>query len=377
MKANPSSLSPIVWKCLTAVYAVALAGCSDPCAHQDIPSGLSLDEKAQLILETCSDVQQAPSGALALKNGDETAVSVIGAADTQGTPLTEGHLVRIASVTKAITATLILQLAQEGALSLDDAVEAWVPGLPNGKRITLEHLLRMSSGLVNYTDLAEFQNEMSREWTRDELLQLVRSKGPQSEPGASFRYNNTNYMILGWIIEDVTGLTYDEALRQRLLVPAGVEHDVVLEGSARLDPSRLASGLMKDGSPVRKTCHPSLVQGAGGLVTKPAAFVKLMTWISERGLDGASLGQMRTPGKAQDFWADKAGENYGIALWRFKIDGFEVFGHPGGHPNGATSWWMFEPKSGAQVLAQYGSFEVPARTTAEAAMRALLQTAAP
>ena len=116
---------------------------------------------------------------------------------------------RIASNTKTMTAAVILQLAQEGKLSLDDPVSKYVPGVPNGNNITIAELLEMRSGLYNYTAGSEVSASMDQDqtkvWTPAELLAIAFAHKPNFPPGTAFEYCNTNYVLLGLIAEKVDG----------------------------------------------------------------------------------------------------------------------------------------------------------------------------
>jgi D-alanyl-D-alanine carboxypeptidase len=129
---------------------------------------------------------------------------------------------RIASVTKTFVATVVLQLAAERRLRLDDRVERWLPGLlPNGGATTLRQLLGHTSGLFDYDDeeawvRARIANP-AREWSPHELVAVAISHPPVFAPGTAWEYSNTNYVVLGLLVEAVTGKTLEQALRERIL----------------------------------------------------------------------------------------------------------------------------------------------------------------
>ena len=133
---------------------------------------------------------------------------------------------KIASMTKTIVSTAILKLSEEvEELSIDDTVEEWLPGVvPNGENISLRNLLMHSSCLNNYTNLDSFnegiQENPSRRWTREEFLQMTFNAGPVCENiGENFNYSNTNYFLLGLILEKVKEKTLNEVLREYFFVP--------------------------------------------------------------------------------------------------------------------------------------------------------------
>jgi D-alanyl-D-alanine carboxypeptidase len=134
---------------------------------------------------------------------------------------------RIASVSKAFVSVLILQLEAEGRLDIDDAVAKYLPDVvPNGGAITLRELMNHTSGLFNYTDDTAFVNDpitnFARTWSPQELLALAFAHAPNFAPGANWSYSNTNYIVLGLVVEQVTGKTLGQVLQERIFTPLGL-----------------------------------------------------------------------------------------------------------------------------------------------------------
>ncbi len=127
----------------------------------------------------------------------------------------------IGSVTKTFTAVVIMQLVEEGELSLDDTIDTWFPEQPNGDRITIRMLLSHTSGIANYISA---QNVMEEKWTREwapmDLVAEANKSGPVGEPGSSdAHYSNTNYVLLGLIVEEVTGNSWAQEVESRIIEP--------------------------------------------------------------------------------------------------------------------------------------------------------------
>ena len=144
---------------------------------------------------------------------------------------------RIASVTKPFVATVILQLAGAGKLRLGDAVERWVPGLvPNGRAITIRQLLSHTSGLFPYDeDTAWIRARLAdpgRAWAARRLVRIAVSHPPQFDPGTSWSYSNTNYVLLGLIVEAATGRPLAAELRARIFAPLGLRSTSYPVGTA-------------------------------------------------------------------------------------------------------------------------------------------------
>ena len=139
-------------------------------------------------------------------------------------PLDPEAYFRVGSNTKTMTATVILQLVQEEKVGLDDPVAAYIEGVPNGDSITIEQLLAMRSGLPNYTYDPEFVSNPQKAWRPEELLALAFAQPVNFAPGAQFEYSNTNYILLGLIIEQVTEMPAPQAFRERIFEPSGLTH---------------------------------------------------------------------------------------------------------------------------------------------------------
>ena len=153
-----------------------------------------------------------------------------------------------------MTAAVILQLAQEGKLSLDDPVSKYVPGVPNGDNITIAELLEMRSGLYNYTNAPEISASMdddpTKVWTPDELLAIAFAHPPNFPPGTAYEYNNTNYVLLGLIIEKVDGKPLAPAMQDRLFGPLGMQHTVLPASSVNTIPEPYSHGYLYGSSSV-------------------------------------------------------------------------------------------------------------------------------
>jgi len=142
------------------------------------------------------------------------------------TPIPTNAHFRVGSVTKTWTGTVILQLVQEGKLALSDPVSKYIANVPNGQNITIEELLAMRSGLYNYSTSIAFNQTLDAQpnkvWTTSELLDIAFNQPVYFPPGADFRYSNTNTILLGLIIEQLTGMSAADAIKARLFTPFGL-----------------------------------------------------------------------------------------------------------------------------------------------------------
>jgi D-alanyl-D-alanine carboxypeptidase len=143
-----------------------------------------------------------------------------------GEAMTPDLYMRIGSNTKSFTTTAILQLVDQGRIGLDDQVESYVPGVPNGDRITIRQLGMMRSGLLNYAEITipRLPSEPLRQWTAEELLAISFNRPPLFAPGARFDYSNTNTVLLGVVVEQVTGQPIRDYIHEHILEPVGLTH---------------------------------------------------------------------------------------------------------------------------------------------------------
>ncbi|UOB77122.1 beta-lactamase family protein [Bacillus sp. ZJS3] len=171
-------------------------------------------------------------------------------------PVEPNFSFRIGSITKTFTASVVLQLAEEKQLNLDDTVEKWLPGVVqgngyDGSKITIRQLLNHTSGIAAYTDLdmrdITLPQNPFRYYSTDELISLALAKPPVFAPGEGWDYSNTNTVIAGEIIRKVTGDTYAEQIRKRFIEPLGLKETFVMEASSHI-PGKHANGYNMDRS---------------------------------------------------------------------------------------------------------------------------------
>src|SRR5262249_33437216 len=199
----------------------------------------------------------APGAIVLFREGGRTRRFAGGVSDlARRTPMRASDRFRIGSVTKAVVATVVLQLAGERKLALGDTVERWLPGLvPNAGRITLRQLLNHTSGLFDYVQdprlLRPYQaGNRGYVWTPRSLVALSAAHPPLFAPGARWSLSNTNYIVLGLVVEAVTGHPLAAELSRRIFAP------LHLRGTSFEDRARIEG----------PHAHAYLTLGAGGPV---------------------------------------------------------------------------------------------------------------
>ncbi|MET0466406.1 MAG: serine hydrolase domain-containing protein [Chitinophagaceae bacterium] len=132
---------------------------------------------------------------------------------------------KIGSISKQFTAALILKLQEMKKLSVNDKLSKYFPAYPKGDSITIDQLVHHTSGITNYTSNREFmRNQVTRSHSRDSMMALFKDKPLDFSPGTQWRYSNSAYNMLGYIIEDVTGMSYYAAMRKYILEPLSLNN---------------------------------------------------------------------------------------------------------------------------------------------------------
>jgi D-alanyl-D-alanine carboxypeptidase len=168
-----------------------------------------------------------PGAVVGVRTRQGTWTQAYGVANPRtGKPMVVGMHTRIGSVTKTVTGTVLLRLAQKGRLSLDDPIAKYVPGVPNGARITLRMLADMTSGVASYTRSTDFTDlyfaHPETIFSPDHLLAIGIGLSPIFPPGGRFDYSNTNTVLLGKVIEKVTGEPIGQIFERRVFEPLGM-----------------------------------------------------------------------------------------------------------------------------------------------------------
>ena len=284
--------------------------------------------------------------ALVVRDGD-VLTAAAGVTNSDGDPMAAATPLRVGSITKPFVATMVLQLVDEGRVNLDERLATYLPETPVGDDVTIRDLLRHYSGLPNYTDMNAFFPDVladrSRRFEPAELLTYVETERP-GPPGRRFAYSNTNYILLGQLIERVDGVDLNTALRTRITGPLDLPTtQFALTGGSGV--SGLAAGWspdVVDGEPV--TPYDSIESSAwaaGALVSTTAELAAFLTALSAGDLmSDDSLTAMTDMGSV--------GYGLGLQARRFGTDG-RGYGHSGGMP-GYLSFMAIEPTTGDTIV---------------------------
>jgi len=179
--------------------------------------------KADSLFQLLQENQRWMGAVRIQKNGEPIYQHAIGWADMEKQiPNTVQTRFKIGSQTKTFTAVMILQLVQENKLKMDALLSQFYPEIPNGEQITMAHLLRHRSGIYNFTNDPEYLTYYTDPVEQKDLLEKIAGYQPVFEPGSKAEYSNSNYLLLGYILEAITGKDYAENLKERIAEPLGL-----------------------------------------------------------------------------------------------------------------------------------------------------------
>jgi D-alanyl-D-alanine carboxypeptidase len=210
-------------------------------------------------------------------------------------PVDKDSIFEIGSISKTFTAIGILMLQEEGKLSINDKITKYFPQYPGWNEITLKHLLQHTSGIKDLTETEPFKSNQGKDFTPQEVIQTIAREPLDFEPGQKAKYSNTGCIILGLVIEKVTGVSYADFLTARIAKPLGMAHTMLGSNSAII-PKRVA-GYAYAGS-LTNAEYASLVlpYASGGILSTPSDLIKLVkVFRGEALLNEKSIREMFSP----------------------------------------------------------------------------------
>ncbi|MFJ2827426.1 serine hydrolase domain-containing protein [Streptomyces sp. NPDC087263] len=270
-----SVLAPMAAIPATAVNAAAAVARHDRGDEHPPQLGHQLTARLDAAIEKVRRQADIPGVVVGLwMPGKGSYVRATGVADTAtGEPMTTDKFFRIGSETKTFTVTALLKLVDDGRIGLDDPISAYVDGVRDGDRITLRQLAEMRSGLFPYSADADFVHDLlsdpSRTFTPEELLAYGYKHKNTFAPGKAFEYSNSNLVLLGLVIEKVTGHRVEDVIERQVLRPAHLRHTLFPSGPEFPDPhprgytNQTLSGEVADST----DWNPSWAWSAGAMIS--------------------------------------------------------------------------------------------------------------
>lgn len=226
---------------------------------------------------------------------------------------------RVGSITKMFTASMIFQLIQEQKLSLDTKLSTYFPQIPNAGQITIAQMLSHGSGVHNFTgDADDFRNWQEKPQTHEQLLARIASRS-EFEPGSKHEYSNSNFVLLGYIIEKLDGRPYAESLKKRITGKLGLKNTYYGGKIGTAANEAFSYKWVNDSWQLDTETDLSIPGGAGALVSTPTDLTKFMQALfGGKVVSDASLKQMHT-----------ITDGFGMNLFQFNFGKHIAYGHVG------------------------------------------------
>jgi D-alanyl-D-alanine carboxypeptidase len=349
------------WSFKGAVLLVALAA---PLEAQN------LEQRLQARLDSAHRAGRFPGAqvGVALPDGSTIAVAVGFADSAKKEAMTTRHLLLQGSVGKTYASAVAMQLMHEGLFALDDPIskylgtEPWFGRLPNAQSITIRQLMNHTSGLVRYEFNERFTADLSaagdRVWKPQELVAYILDTAAPFAAGQGWDYSDTNYIVLGMIMEKVTGKTFYDLARERLLRPAQLSETVpsdsrMIRGLANgyagpNNPFGGSDAMLVDG---RMVINPQFEWTGGGMASSAR---DLARW-GKRLYDGAAFDASMLP-KLLDGVPSRLGQNvkYGLGVIIRETPLGVLYGHSGFFP-GYQAEVIYLPQQKAAIAFQVNS----------------------
>ncbi len=300
---------------------------------------IAIATKLDQFFDRLSEKNKAMGSLVIVKDGNPLYTRAIGYSQVSASekkPLTMESRFRIGSITKMFTATMIMQLAEEGTLKLTDTLSKFLPQVPNANKITILQILSHRSGIPNVNrEQNEQRNVKTIPMTKEEYLALVVKATPDFEPGTKSQYSNSGYFLLGLIIEKLTGKSYDKFLQEKIASKIGLRDTYTATGPIDVNNNESLTYFIIPGGGWKQVpeTHPSLLFSAGAIVSTPNDLAKFIQALFDGKLvSKESLDQMKTM---------KDGE--GLGMVTFEFAGRTFYGHTGGADN-YGAWLAYLPE---------------------------------
>ena len=329
---------------VTALAAVLVSSCGggEEGKNEEEESQAPSQDEVQSALEQAV-AAGIPGIALEIQGREGSEFLTAGSASLEDERLlTPEDSFRIASITKAFTAAVVMELVEEGALSLDDTVDQWVPGLlAEGDSITVRHLLGHTSGLADYTKDDEFIEAFvaGEELPPERIVSFVSSEPLAFEPGSTYEYSDTDNNVLGMIVEAAAGRSYEQELSSRVLDPMELRSTVLPNSPEMPDPH--ADGYQYDPESegaeepesVTTALDPSAAGASGALISTPSDLSRFFGGLLGGELIGeGTLEQMKETLAGEGSPSGPGTKRAGLGIFSYELPCGEVWGHTGQFP---------------------------------------------
>lgn len=315
--------------------ACLVAWSKNPARGEQALARAAFEAAADAVIAAHVGKEQFAGNVLVAFNGRPVLHRATGLADrTWNAASTPDTVYRIGSTTKTFTAVAVLQLVETGKVALDTPIRAYLPDLPESwSAITVRHLLAHESGIP---ELLSSTNSFTRlvrvDRTPKEAAELVAGQPLAFAPGSAFAYSNTNYFLLGRLIETVSGQAYEAYVAQHILAPAGMTRTGYFDPGAIVP--RAAAGYIVEGAAARNMFYisPGMTYASGNLYSTAGDLLAFDRALHE--------GDLLKPQTRAVMLRDR-GHGYGLGVYLDKAAGEPMVGHPGTLPGFLTDYQRF------------------------------------
>ena len=326
-------------------------------------SGLAQNfDKAKLdkFFDVLTEKDQAMGSLTISKNGQVLYSRAVGyrqISEKEKTPADARTKYRIGSISKMFTTTLIFQLVEAGKLKLTDTLDKFFPEIPNAKKITVAQMLDHHSGIHNITnDVEEYLSYYTKPQTQAQMVALIAKTKPDFEPGTKADYSNSNFILLGYIVEKITKKPFATVLKEKITAKIGLA-DTFYGGKINAANNESFSYDFENGWKQTPETDMSVPGGAGAIVSTPTDLTKFIEALfSVKLVSPKSLDQMKT-----------LTDNYGMGMFQFPVGSRKGYGHNGGI-DGFNSMLVYLPEEKLSVAyISNGTVYAPANIVSAAA----------
>ncbi|MEW4563533.1 serine hydrolase domain-containing protein [Bremerella sp. JC770] len=367
---------------------------SSSCYAQWPANQAKLAEQVQQLLKD----NAIPGAVVLMRQGDQQWLQAFGVADLKSKqPMQTDMAFRVGSNTKTMTATVILQLVQEGKLKLDDKVSQFFDNVPQGNEVTIADLLEMRSGIANYSELKSFNRTLDQQpdkaFTPEQLIQMGIEQKAMFKPGSEYFYSNTNYVMLGVLVQRLTDMPLEDAFEQRIFKPLKMTRTSLPAQDDNQMPSPFAHGYMfgtneNDDLTVEQQkqalagkllptdvtlANPSWAWAAGGAISTASDLADYVEALVMGGLLDDQMQAKRLASIRSNNPKDPETAGYGLGMAKLG----PMLGHDGSLP-GYQSFMGHDPKSGTTLIVLANLQNTPGgEMAANVIAKALLQAPSP
>ena len=307
----------------------------------------TMEEKIDQLMSDQYKADDSGATILIAKKGEVVYRKAFGKSNLElDTDMIPENVFEIGSITKQFTAVGILMLLEEGKLSLDDEITKFIPDYPTqGTKITVHHLLTHTSGIKSYTSIPALRDFARKDISVTELIDMFKNEPMDFKPNEKFLYNNSGYILLGYIIEKVSGISYEEFIQKRIFDVLKMENS--LYGSKYEIVKNRAAGYQKQGEYLNADYISMTIPYAAGSIMSTVddmflwhKSVRNNTLISKESLAKAFKNYTLDNGKKI---------NYGYGWSHNMVNGVPVIEHGGGI-FGYTTHGIYVPSENAYII---------------------------